>query len=140
MQIVIVNPFVQQVRVGDFTVEKAMAEAGLVNVDHGVVAPITPDHPVGLAIIVYEFGLFAPPESQSYFVIAGHLYAGNAVIYGFNKQGDTVDIPGMPRVVFMPSARAVERNIELGLVQRPYIAANGVVTWRWPEKRKQACK
>ena len=107
---------------------EAQQLAGLGKVDHGVVAP-------GIGIVVDEFGLFTPPDKQSYFAINGRLYAGNAVLYGFDKKGESVDLSQVPAVLFMPSARAVERNIELGTVLRPEISVNGVVTWRWPDPR-----
>jgi hypothetical protein len=99
---------------------------GLDKVDHGVVAP-------GIGIVVDEFGLYTPTDKQSYFAIFGRLYAGNAVLYGFNRQGESVDLLTLPPVLFMPSAAAVERNIELGIVHRPQITVNGVVTWQWPD-------
>jgi hypothetical protein len=141
MRFGIVNPFVQNVTLEEFaTIELAMARAGLVNVDHGVVFPVSRDNPlgllIGLAIMVYEFSLFAPPDRQAYFAIDSHLYAGHAVLYAFDKDGNEVDLPGTPRVVFMPSAAAVERNIQLGFVQRPFMAVNGVKTWEWPQPRK----
>ena len=112
---------------------EAQALAGLGGVDHGVVCP-------GVGIVVDEFGLFAPPDEQSYFAINGRLYAGNGVLYGFNKGGELVDLAQVPAVMFMPSARAVERNIEIGTVLRPEISVNGVVTWRWPDPQNKRWK
>jgi hypothetical protein len=108
--------------------QDAQQLAGLKLVDHGVVAP-------GMGIVVDEFGLFVSPAKQSYFAIFGRLFAGNGVLYAFDKNGVSVDLMALPPVIFMPSARAVERNIELGTVQRPQIAINGVVTWQWPDDR-----
>lgn len=136
MQFAIVYAHTQKVSIEDCpTIEAAMARAGLVNVDHGVVAPVTPYRSVGMGIIVYEYGLFEPIEKQAYFAIGGRLYAGNAVIYAFDQRGETVNLPGTPVVQFMPSARAVERNIALGLVERPIMSINDEVIWRWPEPR-----
>jgi hypothetical protein len=136
MQFAIIDPFKQTVEMAE-SKEIPYALAGLdrMRVDHGVVAPVTPESPIGLGIIVYEFGLFTPPDKQAYFAIETRLYAGAAVLYCFNKKGETVSMPGVPRVQFMPSARAVERNIELGLIERPTMSVNGVITWRWPEAR-----
>jgi hypothetical protein len=107
----------------------AQIAAGLKLVDHGVVAP-------GLGIVVDEFGLYTPPDKQSYFAIFRRLYAGNGVLYGFNRHGESVDLIAIPPVVFMPSARAVERNIEIGAVQRPQTTINGEVIWQWPDDRR----
>jgi hypothetical protein len=110
----------------------AQTMVGLKKVDHGVVAP-------GIGIVVDEFGLYVPPDKQSYFAIFGRLYAGHGVLYAFNKGGESVDLIAIPPVLFMPGAAAVERCIELGTVQRPQISVNGVVTWQWPdpENRKR---
>lgn len=108
----------------------AMALIDLDKVDHGVVSP-------GLGIVVYEYGLFVPPAEQHYFSIRAKLYAGNAVLYAFDKMGETVSLArhAVPEIVFMPSAASVERSIQLGLVERPQMAINGEVTWQWPEPR-----
>ena len=110
----------------------AMALVELENVDHGVVVP-------GVGIVVYEYGLFVPPNEQHYFSIRTRLYAGNAVLYAFDKMGETVSLARhqVPEIVFMPNAASVERSIELGLVQRPQMAVNGVVTWEWPQPRRK---
>lgn len=128
----IINATARTVEIADHpSDDAAKAQAGLVNVDHGVVLRAT-DKAHGIAIMVYEYGLFEPPEQQSFFGLAGRLYAGNAVLYAFNAGGDTVDLKVYPRVMFMPSVRAVERNIQLGLIQRPIMSANDVVIWQWP--------
>ena len=134
MKFGIVNAFTRSITIDDHKdIETAMTVAGLDKVDHAVLAPAAP---LGLAIMVHEFGLFTPVDEQAYFSIGGRLFAGNAVLYGFDKMGETVNIPGTPRVVFLPNIKAVERNIDLGLVQRPKISINGVVMWRWPDPRE----
>lgn len=106
--------------------------AGLepLKIDHGIV--IRTPHG-GIGIVVYEYSLFVPPAEQSYFAINGRLYGGNAVLYGF---GETISLPALLPVVFLPNAAAVERNITLGLVQRPQMIANDEVLWQWPDPRK----
>jgi hypothetical protein len=113
--------------------EMATAVAGLSQrgVDHGML--MVGPHRVG--IIVYEYSMFVPPAEQSYFAINGRLYGGNAVLYGVDDHGETIDLRAMPDVFFMPNQQAVERSIELGLVQRPYMAANDEIIWQWPAPR-----
>lgn len=101
-------------------------------VDHGVVIPA---HAVpgrlGVAIVVDQFSLYVPPEHQRYFVIGRHLYAGNAVLYGFNEEGMTVDLPMMPVVVFITRS-GIEEAIQAGQIDRPMMAINDVKLWEWP--------
>lgn len=135
MKFAIVDAFARTITIEDHKdIQDAMALVDLksIHVDHGVV---TQARPVGLAIIVHEFGLFRDVNEQAYFSIGRQLFAGNAVLYGYDKRGETVDIPGTPRVVFLQNIAAVERNIQLGMVQRPEISVNGVVMWRWPDPR-----
>jgi hypothetical protein len=110
----------------------AYAELGLqvAHVDHGVVA-----HSPGLggiAIVLDELALFAPPGEQRYFSIGNKLYAGNALLYGFDPQGRTCEFAPPPPVNFYANAEQVERAIHAGLLQRPHTSVNGKVTWQWP--------
>jgi hypothetical protein len=131
MHFAIINPFRQETEIVDcVSPQDAKALAGLKNVDHGVVAP-------GIMIMVYEFGLYTPPSEQAYFAIGTRLYAGTAVLYGVNRGGETVSLQGIPPVSFFQNARAVERNIALGLVDRPRTTVNDVVIWEWPQPRKE---
>ena len=110
-------------------IRDAMALAGLGHVDHSVIMP-------GLGIALYGIWVARAAGRASYFAIHGRLYAGNAVLYAFNQAGETVSLLqfGMPDVMFMPDADAVERNIALGLVERPQTTVNGLITWQWPER------
>jgi hypothetical protein len=131
MQFAVVNASKQTVEIVDCPdIRNAMALVDLddKNVDHGAIGS-------GLGIVVYEFGMFTPPEHQSYFAIGRAMFAGNAVLYSFNRGGETVSLTTLPPIVFLPTAKAAERNIELGLIERPYLAVNDVITWRWPEPR-----
>jgi hypothetical protein len=136
MQFGIIKPTEQSATIEDHaTIEKAMAHLGLKNVDHGILARCDKAHPIGLAIVVYEFGLLEPPETQSFFHIQGNLFCGNAVLYGFDVRGETCNVPILPRTTFMPNAAAVERLIQLGFVRRPQTTVNGAVVWQWPAKK-----
>jgi hypothetical protein len=135
MKFAIITPSKQNIFVAEFAdLDIALRTAGLDGrgVDHGLIS--YGFHRIG--IIVYEFGLFLPPSEQSYFSINAQLYAGNAVLYGTDDSGATVDLRAMPDVFFMPNQGAVERSIELGLVHRPYMAVNDHVTWQWPQPMK----
>src|SRR5262245_20075745 len=127
MRFVIIRPATQRIDVEEHAkIEDAYARAGLaiLEMDHGVVAQ-------GLGIVVYEFAMFQPPAKQSYFTINARLYGGNAVLYAFDHKGETTDVNAVPTIRFIPTLKAVERNIALGLVQRPELRINGEVVWQW---------
>jgi hypothetical protein len=84
-----------------------------------------------LSIVVYEYSLLAKPSEQSYFAIRGALYAGNAVIFGTDDEGSTVDVGPLPPVTFFEDAEAVSRAIALGRVERPRVAVNDATLWAW---------
>src|SRR5262245_55681990 len=113
-----INPAKQRVHIEDLPdIDRALELAGLdgLPTDHGVISS-------GLAIIVYEYSLFVPVEKQHYFGINRRLYGGKALVYAFDERGETISlIHPIPPVTFMPSQRAVERNIALGLIVRPQI-------------------
>jgi hypothetical protein len=102
-------------------------------VDHGVLIPwhVLPDK-VGIAIIVDQFSLFVPPEDQRYFLIGRHLYGGNAVLYGYNEEGVSVDLPMMPVIIFVTRA-GIDEAIAAGQIDRPTSSLNGVKFWEWPQ-------
>jgi hypothetical protein len=110
---------------------KKIAGLDPLKTDHGVVWR---DYRVGgIAIVVYEFGLFIPRDQQRYFAIRDQLYAGAAILYGFDAAGETVDLRELPAVYFFGSAEEVERAIVGRQINRPILAVNNEVLWRWPE-------
>jgi hypothetical protein len=88
-----------------------------------------------MGIVVYEYGLFTPPAQQDYFSINGHLYAGNAVLFANDEQGETITLDSLPLITWFKNADAVEKAIHCGNVQRPRIATNDKVLWLWPQPR-----
>lgn len=136
MKFGIIRPRGKEFAVADApSVQDACRQAGLdpSDVDHGTVAR-------GVGIVVAGFGLYEPPEKQSYFGLAGRLYAGPAVIYRYNARGDTIPfdlqpIDFEPHILWLPTAADVERAIGERKVERPIGAVNGEVFWRWPEPR-----
>lgn len=124
----IIKPKQRQVLVEHFeTIHDAQAFAGLDNVDHGVLA-------TGLGYVVYEFAMFVPPAQQSYFGLCGRLIAGPAVLYGFNKLGDTIPLrrSEIPDVSFYLGVNDIEAAIERGEITRPYMEINNIRLWQWP--------
>jgi hypothetical protein len=102
-------------------------------VDHGqIVPPHTLPNGAGVAIVVQEFSLFVPTDKQRYFCIGRRLFAGNALLYGFDETGETIDLIGEPEVVFMSSA-GVEAAIGAGQIERPTMSVDGEQIWQWPE-------
>jgi hypothetical protein len=100
-------------------------------VDHGVVWRDLRSG--GVSIVVYEFGLFVNQDRQRYFAINNQLFAGTAVLYGFDAAGETVDLRELPPVYFFGNAGEVERAIARRQINRPVLAVNDEVLWRWPE-------
>lgn len=92
-----------------------------------------------VAIVVGEFGMFVPPAAQSYFSINQRLYAGNAVLFGFDGAGITVDLPcgagDLPPITWLADGDAVEFAIAAGTLKRPRIAVGERELWRWPGPR-----
>jgi hypothetical protein len=109
-----------------FALETAGLESG--RVDHGVVE-------LGVSIVVHEFGLFVDPERQRYFAIGDQLFAGKALLYGFDYRGETVDLRRVPDVKFFLNAKAVEKAIVDGTIQRPQMKLDSEVIWSWPDPR-----
>ena len=114
----------------------AMRRAGLspTEVDHGTVVEAAGRQP-GVGIIVAKLGMFVPPEAQSYFAINRRLYAGAAVLYGFDTEGQTMDLNYFPAPTWLHNQTQVEMAIAIGTVERPEMAFKGNVYWRWPQPR-----
>ena len=114
----------------------AMRRAGLspAAVDHGTVVEAAGRQP-GVGIIVAEGGMFEPPAAQSYFAIDRRLYAGAAVLYGFDTEGRTVDLNYFPAPTWLRNQTQVEIAIAIGTVERPEMAFKGNVYWHWPQPR-----
>jgi hypothetical protein len=132
MKFVIVDPWKHEVRrVNARDANEAEVMAGLQpgQVDFGEAAP-------NVGIIVFEFGLLEPPAEQRYFTVGswGGLYAGAAVLYAFDDDGETVDLDEPPPVRFLDTREEVEAAIAAGTVRRPYTSVNGVVLWEWPDQ------
>jgi alpha-beta hydrolase superfamily lysophospholipase len=129
MRYAIINPAKETVEyVERDEIQHAQEYAGLepYRVDHGTIA-------VGVGIVVYEHGLLEPNEH--YFIAGEQLFAGNAVVYQYNRQGETVSMTEkrMPEIKFLHGVAAVEKAIEDRLVTRPYVAINGVILQIWRE-------
>jgi hypothetical protein len=96
------------------------------------------DHgPIGreFGIVIYEFGLFEPPDKQFYFSIGTRLYGGNALVYKVDEGGETIDMtrPPWPIYYYRSGRDAIEQAIALGHIDRPEMSVNGEVFWQWPE-------
>lgn len=69
----------------------------------------------GLGYVVFEFGLFDPPERQNYFAVGRSLIAGNCVAYAYDESGETIDVKGANLDVhFFQSVDDVKAAIALG--------------------------
>ena len=118
------------------TLKAAEVSAGLVSVDHGMFWR-NPNTGKSLAYVVYEYGFFVRPDKQTYAIVFGKLIAGNCVCYAVNEIGDTInvesDMISEKDVTWLPTQYDVEIAIAKGQVNRPIIAVNGVIEWKWPE-------
>ena len=136
MKFALIEPFETRTSIVEAgSSQELYARAGFgTNVDHGIVAPphALPSG-VGISIVVDGFGLFKPADQQRYFAIGRQLYGGNAVLYGFDDAGETVDLREVPVVVFM-TASGVEDAIGRGQIDRPICAVNDEEFWRWPQQ------
>jgi hypothetical protein len=114
--------------------------AGLdrLQVDHGLVRRAH-DGRSGVGVVVYEWGFRVEAAKQHYFAIYSKLYAGNAVAYGFDEAGDTIDLPldQIPKVDWFADHHAVEAEIRAGALKRPVIRVDGQLIWQWPEPFRQ---
>jgi hypothetical protein len=109
---------------------EAVPKLTKLNVDHGVVHQ---NRERGIGIIVYEYGLC---EGEGpYFELMGVLYSGDAVLYGFDAPGDTIDMRPDEDSLITPLWLADKGEVELaivaGLVARPQSSVNGAVIWEW---------
>jgi len=98
-------------------------------VDFGAVSHST-------SVVVYEYGLFVDPAEQKYFSINGQLFAGNAVVFDTNDQGEDIDMIRLPDITWYQNADAVEKAIQRGYIKRPEMRVNDKLLWSWPQKHE----
>lgn len=88
----------------------------------------------GIQIVVYEFGLFEP-DKHHHFAIGANMFAGNAVISSYNEMGDTTDIDQRMKiedhVTYLGNREETERSIQMRVIPRREIRANGKRVWEW---------
>ena len=133
MRYAIINPAKQTLRAIDassFDVALDVAELVKSEVDHSMVTR-------QIGIVVYEYGLYVPPDQQHYFALGRRLYAGNALLYGCDQAGETIDLTACPEPTFFKSAADVEAAISTGKIERPIVALNDEVIWKWPDPQPE---
>lgn len=124
-------PHFAVVEANDLDEAKLLVGLQPLQVDHGQISS-------KLSIVVYEFGLFDPPEIQTYFSIGPRLYAGSAVVYQIDQKGETVDLDQKNAQLvehylrFFANYEAVEAAIRSGDIERPVMRMNGKLIWSWP--------
>jgi hypothetical protein len=132
MRYIVIDPEKKTTRAIDassFDVALDVAGLGDVCRDHGSITR-------SIAIVVYEYGLFEPPENQHYFALDGRLFAGRALLYAVDTAGETIDLTICPEPTFFKSAADVEAAIYAGKVERPIKAINDKVIWKWPDPQE----
>lgn len=111
------------------TFDDAKVIAGLGNIDFGALGP-------DLSIAVDEYGLMDELD-KGYFSIGRQLFAGNAIVFSFDSQGETqstepddqAQIEG--KIAFFANRGEALEAIASGYVDAPKIAVNGEVTWEF---------
>lgn len=146
MKFAIVRPGeqrVQAVSAGDINIAVQLAGLSMGELDFGIVSPVSKKRP-GLAVTVYEFGLCKMNKRTGknqkplpMFGLGQQLYAGNAVLYSFDEEGETVDLAVGIRdiardIIWLPDQKEAEKAIMSNLVLRPVQAINGVIMAAWP--------
>jgi len=129
MRVAIVEPKAHLISFVDVeTINEAQRLAGLKAVDHGVAAD-------GVGIIAGEYSMYVDPDQQDYFTFGGPLYAGNAVLYAYDKTGATIDVSPEIKIapLWLHGRKEVEAAIAQGLVARPELTVNKRPVWRWPD-------
>lgn len=89
-------------------------------------------------LIVDDEGLTEPNQRFFTFVGSKGLLSGKAILTGTNSDGETISLDPrvtigdlQTRVIWLGDAVNVERNIALGLMNRPQTRINGEVVWQW---------
>lgn len=132
MKFCLIDAGERTVKVADAkTPQEAYVMVGLkpLEIDHGTIFRDT--NGCGVCIVVYEYGLMAPPNEMHFFSVGRQLYAGNAVLYAFDEHGETIDLSEPPPVMFYRSCHEAEQAIRRGEIIRPQTAVNGEVMWEW---------
>jgi hypothetical protein len=103
--------------------------------DHGVIrraGAVT-----GIGFVVFEFAFYVPASEQHYCGIGSRLIAGDAVLYGFRKDGKSVDLTDddlqAVAVRWFNDVDEIETEIAAGTLVRPEITINKELIWRWPQ-------
>jgi hypothetical protein len=134
MKAILINPqalTVTAVDIGEGKLDdlkKAMAHEGLIDIVRlGDVDMIVDDEGL-LADNIHTFtfkGLKSP-------------FAGNSLVVGHDDEGNTTALPAyvtadlvQSRIVWLGDASGLERNIGLGLIDRPETRINGELIWQW---------
>lgn len=130
IEYVIIDPYACSIIRRQFVdLAEAMEFAGLDNVTiQHVWGPFA--ERAGCAIVLAE----PPPEQYKYFAIKRKLYAGRAILFGFDHHGKRVNVPSRCDYVdldpiWLDNEQEVERAISSRLVDRPSIKNNSV---KWP--------
>jgi hypothetical protein len=98
-------------------------------VDHATITRF--EDGTGLAIIVDEIGMMRDPTETYFFSIGPQLYAGGAIVYAYDAEGETLGMISTIPVMFYRSCDEVEMAINRGEISRPFTAVNEEVLWEW---------
>jgi hypothetical protein len=133
MRFVIVLPAIKRFITFDGDLNDAVISAGLSPgaIDHGTLRP-------GLGYVVGEYAMFEPTDQQHYFGFGTPLIAGNAVLYSYDSEGQTIDfIPSNLRELrWFDFIAEIERDIARDWIKRPVMSLpDQSVFWQWPQPK-----
>jgi hypothetical protein len=142
---VVINPntkTMQKIKAKDM--QEAIVSAGLKSgeVDWGSLGRTSDQRSIG--VMAYEFGLRPEMQKESmklkYVRIGRQLYAGNLLVFASDLRGDEAnmtdgDMEALGRhVEYYENEDECEEAFTQGKMDRPTIAVNGEVIWRWNQK------
>ena len=132
MNYVIIDPSLHQVHnLATTSFDDALMAAGLTpgEIDHGSIDPV-------FQIAVYEWGLMTP-KIDRYFILAGRLYNGPAVLYAVSPRGDTIPVDQNlaswlttnNKIIWLDSRGEAIEAINRGDCEAVQTIVNGKVIW-----------
>ena len=107
------------------------------HLDGGILFPVEAGG--GVAFVVGMFAMYEPADAQRYFSVGPRLLAGNAVLYQFDGNGQSVDFDASTFrnesfvLTWYDTAADVEAAIAAGTIQRPTMTGPEGVIWQWPD-------
>lgn len=130
----VIDPNIRSIEHREFSsLEKALQSLDLHRREIQFGSVLLPQTDLGIA--VDGNGLYEDPERQKFFAIGRQLFAGPAVIFGRDEDGE---IASVPKDVFFiirwfDHYQRIVEAIERGEIDQPCIKIGGEPLWVWPQ-------